>query len=67
MQNRDDARTMSVPEFSKNVQKVVDGIAASGREIVLTRDGKPVARLVGCENAPNKSLSPTDSDWSNEE
>ncbi len=37
---------VSVSEFKARCLRMIDEVSTSGREIVLTRNGKPVARVV---------------------
>lgn len=66
MQKAEEVRTMSVPDFALDAVAVVDGIARTGREIVLTNEGRAVARLVPVESAAPR-VNPMDDDWSNDE
>jgi prevent-host-death family protein len=47
--------TMSATEFRAKCLGLIDEVAESGREIVITKRGKPVARLVPYRRRP-KSL-----------
>ncbi len=50
---RDDgARTMKASEFKARCLALMDEIAESGEEIIITKRGKPVARLAPCEDKP---------------
>ena len=40
--------TMSATEFRARCYRLMDEVAETGREIVITKHGKPVARLVPC-------------------
>lgn len=40
--------TVTASEFEAACLKLMDEVAASGRDVVITRDGRPVARLVSC-------------------
>ena len=39
------ARTMKASEFKAKCLKLMDEVAESGEEIVITKNGKPVAKL----------------------
>ncbi len=45
-----DPRTMKASEFKARCLALMDEIAESGEEIVITKRGKPVAKLAPCEN-----------------
>lgn len=45
-------RTMKASEFKARCLRLMDEIAESGEEIVITKRGKPVARLTPCEREP---------------
>ena len=45
-------RTMKASEFKAKCLALMDEIAESGEEIVITKRGKPVARLAPCEGKP---------------
>lgn len=51
----DDA-TLSAGEFKATCLKLMDEVAASGREVIITKRGKPVARLVPIAPAPRESV-----------
>ncbi len=40
------ARTINAAEFQAKCLELVDEVAASGEEIVITKNGRPVSRLV---------------------
>lgn len=40
-------REMSISETRKNLPQVISEILASGEEVMITRNGRPVAKLVG--------------------
>ena len=44
-----DARTMKASEFKAKCLALMDEIAESREEIVITKHGKPVAKLAPCE------------------
>ncbi len=48
-------RTIKASEFKARCLKLMDEIAASGAEIVITKNGRPVSRLVPYRRKP-KSL-----------
>ncbi|MDE2668657.1 MAG: type II toxin-antitoxin system prevent-host-death family antitoxin [Chloroflexota bacterium] len=43
------ARTMKASEFKARCLALMDEVAESGEEIVITKHGKPVAKLAPCE------------------
>ena len=45
-------RTMKASEFKARCLALMDEIAESGEEIVITKRGKPVAKLAPCESRP---------------
>ncbi len=45
-------RTMKASEFKARCLALMDEIAESGEEIVITKRGKPVAKLAPCEDKP---------------
>ncbi len=45
-------RTMKASEFKARCLALMDEVAESGGEIVITKRGKPVARLAPCERRP---------------
>ena len=47
-----DARTIKASEFKAKCLKLMDEVAGSGEEIVITKNGKPVCRLVPYRKAP---------------
>ena len=53
--------TMSATEFRAKCLGLIDEVAETGREIVITKRGKPVARLVPFRRNP-KSLFGMDRD-----
>ncbi len=48
-------RTIKASEFKAKCLKLMDEVADSGDEIVITKNGRPVSRLVPCREKP-KSL-----------
>ena len=44
-------RTVKATEFKAKCLKLMDEVAATGEEIVITKNGKPVAKLTPCEPA----------------
>ena len=42
------ARTIKASEFKATCLRLMDEVAASGEEIVITKNGRPTARLVPC-------------------
>ena len=49
------ARTIKASEFKARCLKLMNEVAESGAEYVITKNGRPVSRLVPCRNKP-KSL-----------
>ena len=47
-----DARTMKASEFKAKCLALMDEVAESREEIVITKHGKPVAKLAPCEPDP---------------
>ena len=48
-------RTVSIAEAKKSLSALIDAIASRGeQEIVITRNGKPVARLVAVSEQPRE-------------
>lgn len=67
-------RTIPSGEFRARCLALLDEVNETGEEIIITRRGKPVARLVPVEREPWKSLigsvtwqgdiiSPIDEEW----
>ena len=46
------ARTIKASEFKAKCLKLMDEVADSGEEIVITKNGKPVAKLTPYRNRP---------------
>lgn len=55
MQDAKPARTIKASEFKAKCLALMDEIAAEGGEIVITKYGRPVAKLAPCQERP-KSL-----------
>ncbi|MCE2488105.1 MAG: type II toxin-antitoxin system prevent-host-death family antitoxin, partial [Desulfurellaceae bacterium] len=49
------SRTIKASEFKAKCLKLMDEVAASGKEVVITKNGRPVSRLVPYREKP-KSL-----------
>jgi len=49
-------RTIKASEFKAKCLHLMDEVAETGEAITVTKNGKPVARLVPAEQAPRKSL-----------
>ena len=47
-----DVRTIKASEFKAKCLKLMDEVAASGEEIVITKNGRPVSRLVPYRKTP---------------
>lgn len=67
-------RQMAAGEFKAKCLRVLDDVAASRREVVVTKRGKPIAKVVPispAEDVPiaglivrqGDLLSPIDADW----
>ena len=52
IENGGETRTMKASEFKARCLALMDEIAESGEEIVITKRGKPVAKLAPCESKP---------------
>ena len=46
------ARTIKASEFKAKCLKLMDEVAESGEEIVITKNGKPVAKLTAYRERP---------------
>ena len=46
------ARTIKASEFKAKCLKLMDEVAESGQEIVITKNGRPTARLVAYRQKP---------------
>ena len=46
------ARTIKASEFKAKCLKLMDEVAESGEEIVITKNGRPTARLVAYRQKP---------------
>ena len=44
--------SVEASEFAVKCLQLVDEVAAGGGEVVITKDGRPVSRLVPCEASP---------------
>jgi prevent-host-death family protein len=51
-------RELSVSETRRQLLALVDEVAASKHEVVITKRGKPVARLVPCRPAARATKHP---------
>ena len=49
-------RTIKASEFKAKCLKLMDEVAESGEEIVITKHGRPVSRLVPFRERPEESL-----------
>lgn len=47
-------RTIKASEFKARCLKLMDEVAQSGEEIVITKRGRPVSRLVPCRQQPER-------------
>ena len=50
------SRTIGASEFKVKCLELMDQVAESGGEIVITKNGRPVSRLVPCRQMPNLSF-----------
>ena len=50
--NLQGVRTMKASEFKAKCLKLMDEVAESGEEIVITKNGRPVAKLVRHQERP---------------
>ena len=48
------ARTIKASEFKAKCLGLMDEVAESGEEIIITKHGKPVAKLTPCQKKPEK-------------
>ena len=46
------SRTIKASEFKARCLQLMDEVAESGEEIVITKRGRPVSRLVPCREQP---------------
>ncbi len=46
------ARTMKASEFKARCLKLMDEVAESGKEIIITKNGRPMSRLVPYQERP---------------
>ena len=46
-------RTMKASEFKAKCLRLMDEVAESGQEIVVTKNGRPTAKLVAYRKAPD--------------
>ncbi len=46
-------RTMKASEFKAKCLKLMDEVAESGREIIITKNGRPVSRLTPYRKRPD--------------
>ena len=44
-------KSLSVSDVRKSLPALIDAVAASHEEIIITRHGKPVAKLIACDEA----------------
>lgn len=49
--------TLGVTEFKATCLSLIDEVRAGGGEVIITKRGKPVARLMPLEQAPKKRRS----------
>ena len=55
--------SVEVSEFAAQCLQLVDDVAAGGAEVIITKDGHPVSRLVPCEEAPHVEEGPNSMDF----
>ena len=51
-----DSRTIKASEFKAKCLKLMDEVADNGNEIVITKNGRPVSRLVAVPQEAEKSV-----------
>ena len=58
-------RTIKASEFKAKCLKLMDEVAANGEEIVITKKGKPVAKLTAFQGwpKPGTGLAQTGANW----
>jgi prevent-host-death family protein len=70
-------RTISAAEFKARCLKLLDQVAASGETLIVTKRGKPVAKVVAADEPEHKPLrgsvqilgdivGPLDDEWETE-
>lgn len=55
-------RTIKASEFKATCLKLMDEVAETGEEIIITKNGKPVAKLTPTQNRPRRTWFGADSD-----
>ncbi len=45
-------RTLKASEFKAKCLRLMDEVAATGEEIIITKNGRPVSKLVPCDGPP---------------
>lgn len=48
------SRTIKASEFKMHCLRLMDEVAKSGEEILITKRGRPVSRLVPCRDQPEE-------------
>ena len=48
------SRTIKASEFKAHCLRLMEEVAQSGEEIVITKRGRPVSRLVPCRDQPEE-------------
>ena len=48
------SRTIKASEFKAHCLRLMEEVAQSGEEIVITKRGRPVSRLVPCRDQPDE-------------
>jgi prevent-host-death family protein len=51
----EDTTMLGVSEFKRRCLELVESVARSGREIVITKRGKPIAKVVGLQGRGRSS------------
>ena len=60
----DSARTIDAAEFEARCLSLIDEVAESGESITITKDGRPMSRLVPCAaQAPSPNGPPFADPW----
>ena len=50
----DGSRTIKASEFKAHCLRLMEEVAQTGEEIVITKRGRPVSRLVPCRDQPEE-------------
>ena len=55
-------RRVNTAVFNAKCLELMDEVAQSGEEIIITKGGKPIAKLMPCRDAPESDLVAPESD-----